>query len=154
MSRDDAVSRVLSHAADRYPRCSREQALVYAVEDEVDSSLGIRIVAGSEVEDILAALCEAEDVDEPSLSRSSRRASPDAASVDLVSREMRVRPGPVPLSVLVHELAHLVSAADNHGAGFRDELVRLSRAHVSVAHGALLHTLFVAVGLDVGAWRA
>jgi len=150
---DETAARVRSHAANGYPRCSTEQALVYAAEDEVDALLGIRIVPEHDVGDVLVALCEAEDVDEPSLSRTPRRGSSDAASVDLVTREMRVRPGSVPLSVIVHELAHLVSAADNHGREFRDELVRLSRTHVSVAHGSLLHTLFSAVDLDVSDWR-
>ena len=154
MTVDDAASRVRSLAATRYPRCSPDQALVYAVEDEVDVSLGLRVVAEHDVGAVLVALCEAEDIDEPSLSRSRRSGSSDAAAVDLVTREISVRHGPLPLSVLVHELAHLVSAADNHGREFRDELVRLSRAHVSVAHAAMLRTLFSSVGLDVADWRA
>ena len=155
MTAADAPSRVRANALARYPRCSPEQALVYAVEDEVDAVLGIRVVAESEVADVLSSLCDAEDIDEPVLSRVPRRsASPDEGSVDLETREMRLRSGPLALSVLVHETAHLVSAAGNHGREFRDELVRLTRTHVSVEHGAMLHSLFRAVGLDVADWRA
>ena len=134
--------------AHAYRGCSHDQALVYAVEDEVDDALGVRELSPSQVREVVATVCEVEDVDEPRLRFDSRGAV--VGSADLVDRVVRIRAGGIALSTVVHEIAHVTSGAENHGREFRDELVRLTRAHVSVAHAAMLRTLLEAVGLDVG----
>lgn len=147
----DMAHRVRARAKE-YRGCGTEQSLVYAAEDEVDRVLGARIVAEFEVNSLVAAICDTEDLEPPVVTRGSRGRF--LAATDLAARELHLRSGDAMLSTLVHEIAHLSSGADDHGPLFRDELVRLMRRHVSVEHAALLHTHLIAVGLDLSPWRA
>lgn len=147
-----SMARLVRARAADYRGCGAEQALVYAAEDETDRMLGARIVAAGEVDALVEAICEAEDLESPVITRGSRGRF--LAAIDREAREMHLQPGDVLLSTLVHEITHLSSGADDHGPSFRDELVRLMRRHVSVEHAALLHTHLVVVGLDLAPWRA
>lgn len=148
-----ALAERVASIADTYARCDREQALVYACEDTVEHELGSRILGTTEAGRWLADVCEREDVDPPEMicAPSFGRVK---ASVDIDARVVCIRRSRTTTSTLLHELAHLTCGADSHRELFRDELVRLTRAHVSIDHAALLHALFTASGLNVGPWPA
>ena len=57
-------------------------------------------------------------------------------------------------STVLHELAHLSVRAEDHGVLFRNELVRLTRSHLSIDYAALLHSLFVGCSLEAAPWPA
>ena len=140
-------------AAGEYPRASEEQALTYSCEHLADDVLGIRIMSQKEIQPWLEDICHTEDLDVPVIEFGRKRPTSmgvtyiDEHAVCLFGREIRQ-------STVLHELAHLSARADNHGALFRDELVRLTRAHLSVEYASLLHTLFVGCKLDVAPWGA
>lgn len=138
-------------AAQRYPRCTTDQALVYACEDVVIAELGERTVRSEDVSRFVDSVCEAEDVDtaEVVFGRAGTRT---VASVEMDARRICIRGAATGSSTVIHEVAHLTSGSGDHGRRFRSELVRLSRAHLSVEHAALLHRLFVEVDLPVDAW--
>lgn len=140
-------------AASTYPRATEEQALTYSCEHLADDVLGIRIMSQKEIQPWLEDICHTEDLDVPVIEFSRKRPTTmgvtyiDEHALCLFGREIRQ-------STVLHELAHLSVRADNHGVLFRDELVRLTRAHLSVEYASLLHTLFVGCKLDVAPWGA
>lgn len=140
-------------AAENYPRASLEQALTYSCEHLADDVLGIRIMSHKEIQPWLEDVCHTEDLDVPVIEFARKRPTSmgvtyiDENALCLFGREIRQ-------STVLHELAHLSARADNHGVLFRDELVRLTRAHLSVEYASLLHTLFVGCQLEVAPWGA
>lgn len=140
-------------AAGNYPRASGEQALTYSCEHLADNVLGIRIMSQKEIQPWLDDICHTEDLDVPVIEFGRQRPTSmgatfiDEHAVCFFGREIRQ-------STVLHELAHLSVRADNHGVLFRDELVRLTRAHLSVEYASLLHTLFVGCHLEVAPWGA
>lgn len=143
----DALARVAS-----FPGCSHEQALCYACEDVVESTLPSRIGNRAESTQLVNSVCAAEDMDSPRVT--TGRGQRTVASADLDLHELCLRRPTVTALTVVHELAHLSCRVDSHGVLFRDELVRLVRAHVGVEHAALLHGLYSACGLEVSPWAA
>lgn len=148
----DLTATVRSIAAG-YERCDAEQALVYACEDVVDRQLGSRTIATGDVEAWVAQVSDHEDLDPPDVVR-ARRSTRTRASAHVDTRTVCIRGALTTVSTVVHELTHISCGAESHRELFRDELVRLTRAHVSVDHAALLHALFTAVGLAVAPWPA
>jgi hypothetical protein len=135
-----------------YPKCSYEQGLVYACEDVVDITLGSPVVDPQVTQGFVDSVCHREDIDPPQILRG--RSQKVRATADLDSWTICVQERNTTTSVLLHEIAHLSVGVDSHGVLFRDELVRLLRAHVSVEHAALLHSLFLRLSLDIGPWGA
>ncbi len=135
-----------------YPKCSREQGLVYACEDVVDATLGTPLIDARVVHDFVESVCHKQDIDPPEILRGRSQKVRATANVD--SSTICVQERNTTSSVLLHEIAHLSVGVDSHGVLFRDELVRLMRAHASVEHAALLHSLFLRLDLDIGPWGA
>lgn len=139
--------------ATQFPRCSTEQALTYACEHVADHMVGARIMQSHELEDWLQSVCHREDIDVPELHIAKARPSA-LASTDIDSHRICLYGRTTTLSTLLHEVAHASVRIDGHGVLFRDELVRLTRAHLSVEYAALLHSLFVGLGLEAAPWGA
>lgn len=139
--------------ASQFPRASQEQALTYSCEQLADNELGIRIMSRHEIQPWIEKVCHTEDLDVPEmLFGRARKSSLGVSYVDehamcLFGKDIRQ-------STVLHELAHLSVKAENHGVLFRDELVRLTRAHLSVDYAALLRSLYVGCGLDAAPWGA
>jgi hypothetical protein len=138
--------------AGHYRGCSTEQSMTYACEDVVVDELGARIIHDKEMRQWLADVCDNEDVDTP-IVIFDNRAKKTIASVDVAMNVMCVH-RETNTAVLLHEIAHVVAASREHGHVFRSETVRLWRKHLSVEHGALLHSLFGEVRLTVDPWQA
>lgn len=136
-----------------YPKCSPEQALTYACEDIVESEFGSRELSSEQAESWLISVCDREDIDVPSL-HIVRASQSIAASATPADHSICIRGRRTCIAILLHEVAHLSCGVDSHGVMFRDEFVRLARAHISVSYAALLHTIFVAVGLEMSPWHA
>lgn len=140
-------------AATAYRGCGHDQALVYACESTVESHLGSRAILTDRAAQWLESVCDAEDLDAPAVER-MRSSVRSLASTDIGANVVCIRGRQTTTSTVIHELAHVSARADDHGESFRDELIRLTRRHVSVEHAALLHSLFGACGLSVGPWPA
>lgn len=143
-ARDDA--RLLTKA-------TPEQALTYSCEQLADVVLNVRIMPAEDIQPWMEKICHAEDIDVPQLMFSRKRPTSLGAShlddhaLCLFGREIRQ-------STVLHELAHLSTKAEGHGVLFRTELIRLTRAHLSIDYAALLHSLFVGCGLESNPWGA
>ena len=136
-----------------YSSCSAEQALVYACEDIVESEFGSRELGAAEIPAFVELICQREDIDTPHISfqRSSQRT---LASANIDANSICIRGRRTSASTILHEIAHVSSGADGHGILYRDEYIRLTRAHLSVSYAALLHTLFTASDLEMSPWAA
>jgi len=135
-----------------YPKCSHEQGLVYACEDVVDATLGSPSIDARVAQEFVESVCHRQDIDPPEILRG--RSQKVRATANFDSWSICVQERNTTISVLLHEIAHLSVGVDSHGVLFRDELVRLMRAHASVEHAALLHSLFLRLSLDIGPWGA
>lgn len=139
--------------AHNFTRATTEQALTYACENVADDVLNIRVMTRNEIQPWVDNVCHAEDLDVPDLEFRRKRPTSlavtfiDQHSVCLYGREIRQ-------STILHELSHLSTKAENHGVLFRNELVRLTRAHLSLDYAALLHALFKGCNLEIGPWGA
>lgn len=107
----------------------------------------------AEIQPWVEDVCHTEDLDVPDIEFSRKRPTSlgatfiDQHAMCLFGRDIRQ-------STVLHELAHLSVKANNHGVLFRDELVRLTRAHLSVEYASLLYSLFVGCNLEVAPWAA
>lgn len=145
------VESARAHAT-RFRGCTTEQALTYACEWVVDDVMASRDVGLADVARTVSRVCAAEDLDAPRIERGRTRRA--LASADLDAHAICIHRPMVTMLTLLHEIAHLSTRADSHGVLFRDELVRLVRAHISVEHAALLHGLFGGCGLEMSPWAA
>ena len=148
----DLVERARTHASN-YPRGSHEQALTYACEHIADDIVGTRELTPDDAQRLLERICHAEDLDVPRLEFSRRRATSLAATL-VDDNTICIFGRRTTLSTLLHEIAHVSVRTHGHGVLFRDELVRLTRVHLSVEYAALLHSLFVGLGFDAAPWPA
>lgn len=135
-----------------YPKCTDEQGLVYACEDIVDQELGSPQLQQRQIQEFIFSVCHRENIEPPQIVRS--RATHSLASAHLDTWTVCLTQRATTTSVILHELAHLSVGVDSHGVLFRDELVRLVRANISLEHAALLHALFHHVGLEMSPWAA
>ena len=136
----------------KYTGCSDEQALTYACEDVVIDVLGSRVMSEHELSTWMTDVCEREDVDAPVLVLLPT-AGQVVGSSDIDANVICLRSRTPSAAVALHELAHVVSRAQNHDVQFRSSLVGVWRRHLSVEHAALLHSLYTATNLDVNAWE-
>ena len=139
--------------ASEYQKCSTEQALTYACEDIVDNELGSRNFASHHIEQWLQHVCTREDIDTPRVVV-GRATGTSLASADIESHTICLRGKVITAATALHEVAHVIIGADSHGVLFRDELVRLARAHISVEYAALLYGVYQGVGLEMSPWPA
>lgn len=139
--------------ASEYQKCSPEQALTYACEDIVDNELGSRNFSSHHIEQWLQHVCTREDIDTPQVvvGRATRTS---LASADIESHTICLRGKVTTTATALHEVAHVIVGVDSHGVLFRDELVRLARAHISVEYAALLYGVCQGVGLEMSPWPA
>jgi hypothetical protein len=145
---DIAVAR-----AKEYKNCSFEQALTYSCEDVVENEIGSRSLLSRFTTDWLEQVCAREDIDMPHVM--VRRASPKSlASADIYSYTICIRGTNTTTATILHEIAHVSIGVESHEIMFRDELIRLARAHISVEYAALLHGVFTGVGLAMSPWPA
>ena len=139
--------------ANEYSKCSPEQALTYACEDIVDNELGSRNFSSQHIEQWLQHVCTREDIDTPHVVV-GRATKTSLASADIDSHTICLRGKVTTAATALHEIAHVIVGADSHGVLFRDELVRLARAHISVEYAALLYGVSKGVGLEMSPWPA
>ena len=139
--------------AKEYSKCSPEQALTYACEDIVDNELGSRNFSSHHIEQWLQHVCTREDIDMPHVvvGRASRSS---LASADIDSHTICLRGKATTAATALHEVAHVIVGIESHGVLFRDELVRLARAHISVEYAAMLYGVYKGVGLEMSPWPA
>ena len=76
------------------------------------------------------------------------------ASADIDSHTICLRGKATTAATALHEVAHVIVGIESHGVLFRDELVRLARAHISVEYAALLYGVYQGVGLEMSPWPA
>ena len=153
MSALDTFVQVAIARAKDYLKCSPEQALTYACEDIVDNELGSRNFTSRHIDEWLQHVCTREDIDTPQIvvGRATRSS---LASTDIATNTICLRGKVTTAATALHEVAHVIVGADSHGVLFRDELVRLARAHISVDYAALLHGVYQGVGLEMSPWPA
>lgn len=139
--------------AKEYKNCSIEQALTYSCEDIVENEIGSRILSSGSTTEWLEQVCAREDIDVPDVL--VRRASPKSlASADIDSHTICIRGIDTTTATVLHEIAHVSIGVESHEIMFRDELIRLARAHISVEYAALLHGVFTGAGLAMSPWPA
>lgn len=139
--------------AKEYKNCSIEQALTYSCEDIVENEIGSRILSSGSITEWLEQVCAREDIDVPDVL--VRRASPKSlASADIDSHTICIRGIDTTTATVLHEIAHVSIGVESHEIMFRDELIRLARAHISVEYAALLHGVFTGAGLAMSPWPA
>lgn len=148
----DLVERARSLAT-QHSRCSHDQALTYACENLADDIIGARELTAVDAQQLLERICHAEDLDVPRLEFARKRTRTLAATF-IDNNTICIFGRRTTLSTLLHEIAHSSVRTHDHGVLFRDELVRLTRIHLSVEYAALLHSLFVGLGLDAAPWPA
>jgi hypothetical protein len=139
--------------ASEYQNCSAEQALTYACEDIVDNELGSRNFSSHHIEQWLQHVCTREDIDTPHVVV-GRAARTSLASADINSHTICLRGKVTSAATALHEVAHVIVGIESHGVLFRDELVRLTRAHISVEYAAMLYGVYKGVGLEMSPWPA
>lgn len=149
---EDFAARARGNAG-RYVGCAPDQALVYGCEDVVEEVHASRSIETAEVAAFVEIVCDREGLDAPVVTATRRRGSV-AASADLESESMCITGRTTTVATVLHEMAHLMSGSGGHGPLFRDQLVGLLRRHADVQQAALLHSLFTAVGLEMGPWSA
>ena len=153
MSSVSTFAQIAIDQSSHYSNCSPEQALTYACEDLIDNELGSRNFSSSHLEDWMEHVCSREDLDMPQII--VRRSSPTVlASADIESHSICVRGKTTTAATVLHEIAHISVGVDSHGVLFRDELIRLARAHISIDYAALLHGVFSTAGLEMSSWAA
>ena len=139
--------------ANEYSKCSPEQALTYACEDIVDNELGSRNFSSHHIEQWLQHVCTREDIDMPHVVV-GRATKTSLASADIDSHTICLRGKATTAATALHEVAHVIVGIESHGVLFRDELVRLARAHISVEYAAMLYGVYKGVGLEMSPWPA
>jgi hypothetical protein len=139
--------------ASEYQNCSAEQALTYACQDIVDNELGSRNFSSHHIEQWLQHVCTREDIDTPHVVV-GRAARTSLASADINSHTICLRGKVTSAATALHEVAHVIVGIESHGVLFRDELVRLTRAHISVEYAAMLYGVYKGVGLEMSPWPA
>ena len=153
MSNIEQFSQSATDRVHLYPGCSHEQACVYAAEDIVEKELGSRHFASRDLEPWLQQVCTREDIDTPHVII-ARATKTSLASTLTDVNAICIRGKNTTVATVLHEIAHVVVGVDSHGVLFRDELVRLCRAHISVEYGAMLHSVYSGVGLSMSPWPA
>lgn len=149
------ISELVGQARDgarQWSHCPPEQALVYSCETIAAREHPGRRLEVHEAVTLVADICLAEDIDVPGVRFGAGSGARCVAWADRTAHELGFAGSSTDTHTVVHELAHLLSHSDLHDATFRDLLVRLGRSHVGVQHAALLHSLFVGVGLGVSPW--
>lgn len=144
------VDRVIK-MTQRFPKCTTEQALCYSVEHVVEGLLPTQALTFDQAVDLVDDISLDEDIDTPVV----ERIRSDAKFAGVASHQHHVigLKSQTNRLIVCHEMAHVL-AGFGHDDLWRGKFVRLVRAHVSVQHASLLHTLYQRVGLPTEAWSA
>ena len=127
---------------------SSEASGTYSVEDAFELEMPTRVLGLDEAGDWLMMIADNEGVDHPVVSQMAMsRSLQGLAFVDEWC--ISVRKKKMSQLLLVHEMAHLVTANGGHGREFRTQVVTFVRRYVSLAHAVRLHEMYVAAGLGV-----
>lgn len=134
------VARV--HAlAPSFTKCPEHQRLAYAVETVVEGALPLSTIGLADARAFVERVCLDEEVDVPDVVQHRLRNFTACARHD--SHTIVLSDSTTTTLVLCHELAHLIEGKGvGHTDSWRDQFVHLVRRHVSVDHGALLHSLY------------
>lgn len=128
--------------AERFPDYEPwNSSLTYAAELLAYEILPCRTLSLDEARKWIAAVSATEDIDAPDIERKRTRAGVLGAACSS-AHVVAYYSATVTQTTLLHELAHLLTPQANHGIEFRTCLVSLTRRHISVEHGSLLHTLY------------
>jgi len=114
----------------------------YDAEDAFELEMPTRELSLDEANKWLAMIAEAEGVDSPLVFKSNMSKNTEALALT-EDWCIAVRDSKPTQSLLLHEMAHLLSANKNHGVEFRTELVRLVRRFISLPHAVCLHNKFI-----------
>lgn len=132
---------------------STDVANTYEVENFFEDSMPTRALTLCEARAWLLTICEQEDIDVPHLDTAPLAKNTEAVAIAETWCILVNDIAPTQHTIL-HELAHFLCANKGHGKEFRTALVALLRRHVSIQHGAHLHSLFVAKGLSIEPFAA
>ncbi len=153
MSNISDFVQIAQQRAHVYKKCSPEQALVYVCEDLTDENIGSLSLNSLSASQWIEKVCEQEDIDTPEVHVLPGRTHIRGSSL-LENNSICLYGNTAHASTLIHEIAHLMSDGHSHGILFRDEMVRLSRAHISIDYAAMLHALYMGCQLQVSPWEA
>ena len=132
---------------------SSEASGTYLVEDAFELEMPTRVLGLDEAGEWLVMIADNEGVDHPVVSHMEMsRSLVGLAFVDEWC--ISVRKKKMSQLLLVHEMAHLVTANGGHGHEFRTQVVTFVRRYVSLAHAVRLHGMYVAAGLSVEPFAA
>lgn len=136
-----------------FKNASPEQALTYACEFIAEREIATRTFLSHDIQSWVEDICHREDLDVPTIVF-ARASKSSLASAAIGDNAMCIRGAHTTAATVIHELAHLSVGFEGHGVLFRDELVRLSRAYLSVEYAAFLHALCGGCGLEMAPWPA
>ena len=137
----------------QYSKCTPEQALTYACETIAEQEIGVRDLSSKYLGEWVTSISHREDIDPPEIHvvRSSKSL---LATASAETNSICIRGAHTSQVTVLHEIAHLMIGVQTHGVLFRDELVRLTRAHLSIEFASFLYSLFKETGLEMSPWPA
>ena len=137
----------------KYSKAFPETALTYACEAIAEQEIGVRDLKSTDIDAWVEAISHREDIDVPNIV--VMRKSPSVlATAHSEIHTICIRGAQTNQVTVLHEIAHLIIGIPSHGVLFRDELVRLTRAHISVEFASFLYSLYQATGLEMSPWPA
>ena len=132
---------------------SSEASGTYAVEDAFELEMPTRVLGINEAGEWLMMIADNEGVDHPVVSQMAMsRSLLGLAFVDEWC--ISVRKKKMSQLLLVHEMAHLVTANGGHGREFRTQVVTFVRRYVSLARAVRLREIKVSEGLGEECFRS
>ena len=137
----------------KYSKASPETALTYACEAIAEQEIGVRDLKSTDIDAWVETISHREDIDVPNIVV-MRKSPSTLATAHSEIHTICIRGAHTNQVTVLHEIAHLVIGVPTHGVLFRDELVRLSRAHISVEFASFLYSLYQATGLEMSPWPA
>ena len=137
----------------KYSKASPETALTYACEAIAEQEIGVRDLKSTDIDAWVEAISHREDIDVPNIV--VMRKSPSIlATAHSDIHTICIRGAHTNQVTVLHEIAHLSIGIPAPGVLFRDELVRLTRAHISVEFASFLYSLYQSTGLEMSPWPA
>lgn len=136
-----------------YLRATPETALTYACEAIAEQEIGVKDLKSTDIDAWVEEISHREDIDVPSIVV-TRKSQHILATAHSEIHTICIRGANTNQVTVLHEIAHLIVGVSTHGVVFRDELVRLTRAHISVEFASFLYSLYQSTGLEMSPWPA
>ncbi len=136
-----------------YSKAAPETALTYACEAVAESEIAVKDLKSADIDSWVEAISHREDIDVPNIVV-TRKSPSVLATAHSEFHTICIRGAHTNQVTVLHEIAHLVIGVPTHGVLFRDELVRLTRAHISVEFASFLYSLYQSTGLEMSPWPA